>query len=223
MSKVICFENNLGGVSIISPAPEMFDVLSTSRWDMRQNGVDFADGVRMMTWITGYIQSTPEGEQPPSFPQAINAYIASDDFKNFKGEADDAILAWVAAKDVPAGKSFEILELEMIPQDRYFRDAWKFNPGNTALEVDMEKAKGIQLDKIRQARNPLFDSADVDFNKSLEKVMGKLTESMPQDADVLDLKAKIDKRNALRDATKVDLSQAATPDELKATLPDILK
>lgn len=32
----------------------------------------------------------------------------------------------IAAKDVPAGKSFKIVDVSDIPTDRTFRDAWEY-------------------------------------------------------------------------------------------------
>lgn len=32
----------------------------------------------------------------------------------------------LAAKDVPAGKSFKIVDVADIPEDRTFRDAWEY-------------------------------------------------------------------------------------------------
>ena len=32
----------------------------------------------------------------------------------------------IAAKDVPAGKSYKIVDVADIPEDRTFRDAWEF-------------------------------------------------------------------------------------------------
>ena len=33
----------------------------------------------------------------------------------------------IAAKDVPAGKSYKIVDVADIPSDRTFRDAWEFS------------------------------------------------------------------------------------------------
>ena len=33
----------------------------------------------------------------------------------------------IAAKDVPAGKPFQIVDVSDIPTDRTFRDAWEFS------------------------------------------------------------------------------------------------
>jgi hypothetical protein len=32
----------------------------------------------------------------------------------------------IAAKDVPAGKDFKIIDIEDVPTDRTFRNAWEF-------------------------------------------------------------------------------------------------
>ena len=34
----------------------------------------------------------------------------------------------IAAKDVPAGKPFKIVDAADIPSDRTFRDAWEYTP-----------------------------------------------------------------------------------------------
>ena len=34
----------------------------------------------------------------------------------------------IAAKDVPSGKSYKIVDVSAIPSDRTFRDAWEYNP-----------------------------------------------------------------------------------------------
>jgi hypothetical protein len=37
-------------------------------------------------------------------------------------------IAEIAAKDVPAGKPFQIVDVMDIPSDRTFRNAWEFTP-----------------------------------------------------------------------------------------------
>lgn len=34
----------------------------------------------------------------------------------------------IAAKDVPAGKPFKIVDVSDIPEDRTFRNAWEYQP-----------------------------------------------------------------------------------------------
>lgn len=60
---------------------------------------------------------------------------------------------------------------ESILMDREFRNAWKQN--GSAIEHDLEKARGIQLDKVRIAREPKLVELDKQFMLALEK--GKST------------------------------------------------
>ena len=72
----------------------------------------------------------------------------------------------VAAKDVPEGVAYEIVEDDAIPADRFFRNAWVAN--GAAVDVDLDKAKEIQKNKLREARKPLLEKLDVDFVRALE-------------------------------------------------------
>ena len=47
----------------------------------------------------------------------------------------------IAAKDVPAGKSYNIVEDSNLPTDRSFRNAWIFS--DDIIQVDMTKAKDL--------------------------------------------------------------------------------
>lgn len=68
-----------------------------------------------------------------------------------------------ALKDVPSGKPYKIVEDNEIPQDREFRGAWTYD-----LEIDIEKAKEIKKNKIRQERKPLLEALDVEFMRAIE-------------------------------------------------------
>ena len=72
----------------------------------------------------------------------------------------------IAQKDVPAGKTCIIVDDSVIPSDRHFRDAWEINANNIA--VNMTKALEIQKDIIREERQPLLDTLDVEYMKALE-------------------------------------------------------
>lgn len=41
-------------------------------------------------------------------------------------ESDEDFLAWIAAKDVPAGKPHKIIDINEVPTDRTFRGAWEY-------------------------------------------------------------------------------------------------
>lgn len=87
-----------------------------------------------------------------------------------------------------------------IPDDRYFRNAWKQN-GKKAL-VDMDKAKEIHMDKIRAARNEKLKELDIETMKGIDVQ---------------------DEKQVLRDLPDSFDLTATTPEELKALWPDELK
>ena len=64
----------------------------------------------------------------------------------------------VAAKDVPEGVAYEIVEDDAIPSDRTFRNAWVAN--GAAVDVDLDQAKSIGHDKRRAARAEEFKPHD---------------------------------------------------------------
>ena len=64
----------------------------------------------------------------------------------------------VAAKDVPKGIAYEIVEDDAIPADRFFRNAWVAN--GAAVDVDLDKAKDIGHDLRRTKREAEFAPFD---------------------------------------------------------------
>ena len=72
------------------------------------------------------------------------------------------------------------------------------------INVNMTKAREIHRDKVRQARNPLLASKDVEFQRALETGA--------------DTAAIVAAKQALRDApASAAIEAATTPDELKAS------
>ena len=71
------------------------------------------------------------------------------------------------------------------------------------ININMTKARDIHREKVRQARNPLLASKDVEFQRALETGA--------------DTAAIVAAKQALRDAPAASVIEAAsTPDELKA-------
>ncbi len=104
----------------------------------------------------------------------------------------------VAAKDVPAGKPYRIVDVSAIPFDRTFRDAWEYGNGIT---INFLKAQEITKSRLRREREPLLQAQDIAFQRALETGA--------------DTTAIIAEKHRLRDVTKqVDACQ--TLDELKA-------
>ncbi len=72
------------------------------------------------------------------------------------------------------------------------------------ININMTKARDIHRDKVRQARNPLLASKDVEFQRALETGA--------------DTAAIVAAKQALRDApASAAIEAATTPDELKAS------
>ena len=71
----------------------------------------------------------------------------------------------VAAKDVPKGIAYEIVEDDAIPADRFFRNAWVAN--GAAVDVDLDKAKDIGHDMRRTKREAEFAPFDVIIMKQI--------------------------------------------------------
>jgi len=90
-----------------------------------------------------------------------------------------------------------------VPSDRHFRGAWTLN--GKVISEDMDAAKVIFKDKIREVRAPLLEAEDVVYMKALE-------------ADDADAKtASVNKKKALRDAPAAKaITDADTIAKLKA-------
>ena len=71
----------------------------------------------------------------------------------------------VAAKDVPEGVAYEIVEDDAIPADRFFRNAWVAN--GAAVDVDLDKAKDIGHDMRRTKREAEFAPFDAIIMKQI--------------------------------------------------------
>ncbi len=111
----------------------------------------------------------------------------------------------IAAKDVPEGLPYKIVESLDIDND-YF-NAYEYDAASGAV-VNIDKAKQIHLDKFREARKPLLSKLDVDYMKAIEVEDGVKAAQIAI------------KKQELRDITKI-----ALPDDLadiKTTWPDIL-
>jgi hypothetical protein len=129
------------------------------------------------------------------------------------GDSPTAIAAeiekWQSTSEVKAVDHWPIREAD-IPPDRAFRDAWTHRGGELCV-VDMEKARTIQMDRIRAARDAKLAALDLPFMRAVEA---------GDDAKRAEIAAA---KQRLRDLPQtVDLAKARTPDELKAIWPEVL-
>ena len=132
-------------------------------------------------------------------------------FKNLDGSCGVIIpagnwqgtMAELAAKDVPNGLEWRIVDVTDLPSDRTFRAAWTDDNLTSTVDVDMDKARNIHMHNIRLARNAKLKDLDVEQLKGIDVSSTK---------------------QALRDLPQTfDLSGATTPDELQALWPTIIK
>ena len=87
------------------------------------------------------------------------------------------------------------------PSNRHFRGAWVIE--GSVIQEDIEKARVIFKDKVREVRSPLLEAKDVELMKALETGA--------------DTTAIATAKNALRDApANVAIASATTITELKA-------
>ena len=71
----------------------------------------------------------------------------------------------IAAKDVPEGKEYKIVDVSTISSDRSFRNAWVLD---NEITVDISKAKDITKNKLRVERKPLLEAQDILFMQAQE-------------------------------------------------------
>jgi hypothetical protein len=108
MNKRIIYPLDNGGVAVIIPAPEARKQVLVSEAVtevVKHDAVLDEDGKEI----------SPAYEETVIITPAV-----------YRDETDEEFAEWIAAKDVPAGKSFEIVDVSDIPEDRTFRDAWEF-------------------------------------------------------------------------------------------------
>lgn len=109
----------------------------------------------------------------------------------------------VAAKDVPAGVPYKIVEDDELPQDHTFFNAWEYND---AAIVNMDKAKAIGHDMRRAMRAEEFKPHDEVIMKQIPGVDAAEAEAARQ--------AIREKYAEIQDA----IDAATTTDAIKAAL-----
>ncbi len=104
----------------------------------------------------------------------------------------------VQKKDIPIGIESFIVDVENLPQEDEFFDAWEQSNGK--ITVNLNKAKEITKNRLRYERQPYLADLDVAFQRALEQ--GQDTSSI------------VAKKQVLRDITKM-ADDCLTLDELK--------
>ena len=72
--------------------------------------------------------------------------VVYPNMKQLEGESEDQYLSRCAAKLVPDGVNWLLIDASVLPQDRRWRNAWKLNGGR--VEIDLEKAKKVRAAEL---------------------------------------------------------------------------
>jgi len=115
---------------------------------------------------------------------------------------DGGTMEKLAAKVVPEGKKYKIVEESAVPSDRTFRDAWE---NYESVTTNVTKAKEITKTRLRVEREPKLLEQDTLFMKALEAGS--------------DTTAIVKEKNRLRDITK-QVDSVSDLDKLKALSTD---
>lgn len=104
------------------------------------------------------------------------------------------------------------------PTDRIFRDAWQLDGG--VIDIDMDSAREIWRDKIREARKAAFAPLDDLYREKTEGLI-EAQASGEDDTEIITEISKITtKKKLLRAATQDPAIEAAqNVDELKKVQP----
>ena len=126
-----------------------------------------------------------------------------------KGNTMDNVLI----KCVPENcrDSANVVEVDTVPSDRTFRNSWVTSKGKS-VEVDLDKAKVIAKEKVREARVPKFQELDIAYQRADE------------DGDADNKKAVADKKKVLRDSTaNTKITNADSINKLKEGMEAVIK
>ncbi|MBX9587915.1 MAG: hypothetical protein K2X43_01330 [Hyphomonadaceae bacterium] len=123
-------------------------------------------------------------------------------------ETEASWYARIANKDVPSGSvNIQVIDSSALPSVN-FRNAWRQD--GQRLVIDMPKAREIHRASMRQARAPLLQQLDIEYQRADEA------------GDAERKKEIAARKQALRDCTKhPDIEAAQTPEELSAVWPEL--
>lgn len=131
--KRIVYTRPDGGVSICCPAREIMAHLT--------GGGFFANPAR------GVIDHRIEAETAAGRPEWLaHRYVKA---LAFGGCTDAEAFEIIRDRDcAPHGTGFELWDFDDLPQDRWFRSAWRRSHNGGPVYIDMDKARKIQLQRI---------------------------------------------------------------------------
>jgi hypothetical protein len=124
-------------------------------------------------------------------------------------------LEFVLFNTVPSGSKYLFVDDDTNVDYDFFKSYdfdWNLEIGTETVAIfNLEIAKEVHIEHIRKKRSKIFPQFDVEYMRALEI------------GDQIKMQEIATKKQALRDATEIDFSNVATPNQLKQTWPtDIL-
>lgn len=159
MRKVIIYENESGGLVVVNPAPAARQRVLVSEAVYEQVEEEVTSYMQEVDEETGVVTHTPHTEIVRRTVEVSPAV--------YRDQTDEEFLAWCAERSVPIGVSHQIVDVDAIPQDRTFRNAWKAD--GARIVEDVQKAREVAKDILRAQRAPLLEALDVEFMLAIER------------------------------------------------------
>jgi hypothetical protein len=145
----------------------------------------------------------------PNLPKGL-ALPGFDDKTNLRSASKEAIEHEIAKSSWSEGLSvvsWRLIDSKDFPSSEEFRDAWT-DKGEGKLQEDLNKCRKIHKDRLREARKPLLESLDIEYQIADEQGNQARKREVAQE------------KQRLRDATNDPRIEAAqTVEELKAVNP----
>lgn len=131
------------------------------------------------------------------------APIMRERAENESAEEFEALCFRRLLAEHPTATRVGIMDADALPARDEFRNAWGVVGGK--VEVDIERARPIQRDRLRALRAPLLAALDVDMLRAIEAGDSAAQRDITR------------RKQALRDVTSVpDIDSASTLAELRA-------
>lgn len=209
MNKRIIYTNDDGGVNVIIPTPTMFDPYSLDYKEMQKKlgrGPTVKLVQKELTPDELAEKAAAEAAGLVHEKQATGEWGPREEVIEPEPLTDEEILDYIKSKDVPNGKTSHVVDVQDLPTDRVFRNAWEKD--GASLTISVPKAKEIKLNEFRELRAPLLAKLDMAYLKADET------------GDTEAKAAVVAQKNALRDVTKIALPDDL--EELKVFVPEVL-
>lgn len=107
--------------------------------------------------------------------------IQADRPERLEGQSEEDYNAAISAADARPWKEILRAEIESTYSSRTYRNAWKFDEQTEEHGYDLNKARAIQIELIRQKRDSNLKIQDIDTLKGIEnQLIKQIQRDIPQ-------------------------------------------